>query len=82
MSLFEYIRDYFFPLMNITLDDDVPRLFLKAIGDKDKEQVLFWFPELERYVKEREKDAKNVYFNRMRCYINDEFSINLNYSHL
>lgn len=82
MSILEYVRDYFFSVMKIEKEDQIPRLFLKAVEERDLNQLAIWFDKLEEYVKENNKDEKNLYFNRMRFYINQEFGTVFNYAHL
>lgn len=60
MSILEYVRDYFFSVMNIDKEDEIPRMFLKAIEERDLKQLDIWFCQLEAYVKENNKDEKNL----------------------
>lgn len=82
MSILEYVRDYFFHLMDIDVKDEVPMMFIKAVNDRNVKEITFWFEELYQYVKTHEKDKKNLYFDRMRFYINQEFGLTINYSKL
>ena len=82
MSILEYVRDYFFHLMDIDVRDEVPMMFIKAVDDRNVEEISFWFEKLREYVKANEKDKKNLYFDRMRIYINQEFGTTFNYAKL
>ena len=82
MSILEYVRDYFFHLMEIDLKDEVPMMFIKAVDDRNVQEITFWFEKLYEYVKTHEKDKKNIYFDRMRTYINQEFGTTFNYAKL
>ena len=81
-SLLEYVRDYFFQVMEISVDDEIPKIFLKCIEERDTKSLEPAFEKLYTYVKDNDKDQKNLYFNRMRFYINQEFGTTLAYSHL
>jgi len=82
MSILEYVKDYFFHLMEIDLKDEVPMMFIKAVDKRNIQEITFWFEKLYEYVKVHEKDKKNIYFDRMRTYINQEFNTTFNYAKL
>ena len=81
-KLFLYIRDYFFPLMNIDQTEEISINFLNAVGTNNKDEMIRLYPTLEKFVIVNKKDSKNVYFNRMRFYLNDEFGFTFNYAHV
>jgi hypothetical protein len=68
--------------MDIDVRDEVPMMFIKAVDDRNVEEISFWFEKLREYVKANEKDKKNLYFDRMRIYINQEFGTTFNYAKL
>ena len=57
-------------------------MFIKAVDDRNVPEITFWFAKLYDYVKLNEKDKKNIYFDRMRTYINQEFDTTFNYAKL
>jgi hypothetical protein len=76
-SLSTYVRDYFFPIMDIPVDDSVKNNFLTAIDKKDKKEVELWYPEiLKSAVFSGDHHQCRIHFNRMRLYINEQTGTN------
>jgi hypothetical protein len=75
MSTYDFVKDYFFACMEINHEDEVPKLFLKSIGDGNVPQIKIWYYEFVNYVRNNEKDTKNLYFNRMRTHVNKDFGM-------
>lgn len=74
MSIYDFVKDYFFPSIGICESDDISRMFLKSVSDRDIDQLKIWYSQLLEYMQEGEFDRENKFFNRMRIYINQEFN--------
>ena len=79
IPLSSLIKDYFFPLMEIKLESSVTNNFLKAIEEKNKENVQLWYPEI--YKACTTTGHGKLHFNRMRFYINSEMGTDFPFVH-
>ena len=72
-SLSTYIKDYFFPLMDIPIEENLKHNFINAIEKKDKKEVGLLYPEiLKCSIISGDHHQCKVFFNRMRFDINKE----------
>jgi hypothetical protein len=72
-SLSSYIKDYFIPMMDIPVDENVKNNFLNAIDKKNRKDVELWYPEiLKTAIISGDHNQCKIHFNRMRFDINAE----------
>lgn len=86
MTTYEFVRDYYFPLMGIFPDTDIHKAFCLSVesgGDDlcNSFNDLVNFINLKSDPRVKSFDIINRYFNRMRCMLNDDFNLNLPYTY-
>jgi hypothetical protein len=79
-SLSTWIKDYYIPLMDIPLEEELKNNFLYAIDKKDKKQVELLYPEILKIaIISGDHDQCRIFFNRMRFSINSELNTNFSF---
>ena len=80
-ELFEYVENYYIPSMKLESSTEAVKNFIEAVKSLESSRIVGTYQPLVDYIRENvaDKNCVNLYFNRMRCHIQESFS---NYSML
>jgi hypothetical protein len=80
-NLSEYVENYYITAMKLESSMEVVKSFIESVKSLDSNRIIESYQSLVNYIRENaeDKNCVNLYFNRMRCHIQESFA---NYSML